>query len=267
MTIHLHLQNSVAAFVIIVTMLLDVLPSELLLSRDVPNLDFPSTVEEFTADIEAEFGFGASDPFNKFQEELEHDLAIPDFDDLDFDVDTPIVHDEFNDVAFDDWYNGLDRDGATVADEGKRRDRLPNLFPYALGDVFKANWYRQYLHPSVRDRIYQLSARDRFHEFRTYFRMPLAKVDDLVSTFLSNGWITHSHHCRDDARLYVKAQLLILGVLEVLGSHTPFRKLRAKLKFRPRSTANSFTTFWTRCTALRMNISSILAIRINSRQL
>ena len=152
-----------------------------------------------------------------------------DLGDLDFDADT--VHNgnkQFNNALFDDWYSGLDDDGATDNQEGKRKDRLPNLFPYAFGDVLKANWYRQYLHPNVRDRIYQLSARDRFHEFRTYFRMPLAKVDDLVATFFNNGWITHSHHCRDDARLHVKAQLLILGVLDVLGSHTPFRKLRAQ---------------------------------------
>ena len=57
--------------------------------------------------------------------------------------------------------------------------------------------------------------------------MPLAKVDDFVHTFLEKGWIHKTKHCMDDERLAVKAQLLILGSLNVLGHDNPFRTLHS----------------------------------------
>ena len=51
---------------------------------------------------------------------------------------------------------------------------------------------------------------DCFGEFRCHFRMPLAKVDDLVHRFLENMWIHNTKQCMDNECLKVKAQLLIL---------------------------------------------------------
>ena len=57
--------------------------------------------------------------------------------------------------------------------------------------------------------------------------MPLAKVDELVTRFWDEGWIRPTKHCTDPERLRVKAELLILGALNVAGHHTPFGHLRA----------------------------------------
>jgi hypothetical protein len=51
-------------------------------------------------------------------------------------------------------------------------------------------------------------------------------VDDLVDRFVSNGWIYRSKQCLSEEEMYVKAELLILGVLKVLGHHSPFRTLK-----------------------------------------
>lgn len=219
-------------------MLLNILPSDFLLDRStrLPDLDFPASLEGYAADVEAELGFGAFDPFKKLEEEIEREFALPDpfAVDAPFDFDSnPFESDPFfgDDVLLDGGYDAMaggsgEDDPNGEGSEKTRKPRAPNLFEYEFGDVYEANWYRQYLQPSIRQRTYDLSERDRFGEFSCGFRMPLAKVDELVSTFLDRGWIHLTHHCQDADRLYVKAQLLILGALEVLAHHTPFRKLR-----------------------------------------
>ncbi len=109
----------------------------------------------------------------------------------------------------------------------QRKPRRPNAYPYKFFDVYEANWYKQFLRPEVRERTYDLSKRDRRNEFRCLFRVPLQKIDEYVDMFLDRGWITTSKHCRCPERLRVKAQLLIMGALNVLGHHTPFVALRS----------------------------------------
>ena len=58
-------------------------------------------------------------------------------------------------------------------------------------------------------------------------------MDDLVARFVSNGWIYRSKHCLSEEEMYVKAELLILGVLKVLGHHDPFRTLKTDTKISP----------------------------------
>ena len=59
-------------------MLLDILPSDWLLERNInlpdplfsgpSNFGFPTSVEEFQAEVEAEYGFGSYDLVSKLQE-------------------------------------------------------------------------------------------------------------------------------------------------------------------------------------------------------
>ena len=136
--------------------------------------------------------------------------------------DDPFNYDPFNYVPHPD-------DDVTDEDNGGKSTRKPrrrNDSPHVFGDVFEANWYRQFLCPEVRDRTYRLSSRDRYGDFRCLFRLPLKKVDDLVNTFLEKDWIRLSKHCRNDEQLRVKAQLLILGTLNVLGHHSPFKTVQ-----------------------------------------
>ena len=42
-------------------------------------------------------------------------------------------------------------------------------------------------------------------------------VCDIVDRFIAEGWIRLSHHCRTPDRLKIKAELLVLGTLVMLG--------------------------------------------------
>ena len=219
---------------------LRILPSEFLLAGygdyDV-DLDLDLDVD-LVAQAEADFGIesagGGAPSFDDI-------LSIPDpFEAMESTMAAALDDGEFcfdqlfsgGDSPLDDWYNDvLDGDEDDELDsnsnDGGRKTREPNAFPYRFGDVYEANWYRQYLrHGDVRNRTIYLSERDRFGEFRCQFRLPLKKVDELVSRFLDEGWIWKTRRINDDATLRLRAELLILGALSVLAHHTPFRKLR-----------------------------------------
>jgi len=57
--------------------------------------------------------------------------------------------------------------------------------------------------------------------------MPLTKVDDLVTPFFDNGWIYQMKHCHSEEEMWNKAELMILGILKMLGHHALFRTLPA----------------------------------------
>ena len=135
------------------------------------------------------------------------------------------VNDSVTFDTFDDNFESDPEDILTSAES--RKKRAPNLYPYEFGDVFKASWYTKFLHPENREKTYTLSSRDRWGEFRSLFRMPLKKVDEIVDLFLEEGWICPTNRCADEDRLRTKAELLILGVLHVLGHNAPFRILKS----------------------------------------
>ena len=79
---------------------------------------------------------------------------------------------------------------------------------------------------SVREITEEMS-RNPKSSFRSWFRMPLFKVTDIVSRFLAEGWIGLSHHCRSSDRLQIKTELLVLGSLAMLGGTLQsFRQLK-----------------------------------------
>lgn len=105
------------------------------------------------------------------------------------------------------------------------RERLPNEFGYAFGNVWTSSWYVKFLAPDVRERTYRCSSRDRFGPFRSHFRFPLHKVDDLTHKFILNDWVTFTHRIQSSDELFLRTQLQIMACLNVLGSYTPFRQL------------------------------------------
>jgi hypothetical protein len=120
---------------------------------------------------------------------------------------------------------GLEENRASAEDDLPVRARLPNEFPYKYGQVLRSNWYRKFLHPEVRAKTLRLSSRNRWSEFRSYFRLTLEKVDELTNLFLSREWCIPSRRDLDDEVFFVKTQIRILGALNVLANHTPFRQL------------------------------------------
>ena len=142
-----------------------------------------------------------------------------------------LFNDEDNHDILDDWYDNLDGDlfdpEEVEDDQPQRKQRSPNIFGYIFGDVHSSNWHRKFLADDVREQTRILARRDRFGEFRSHFRVTFEKFEYLVDLFLSNGWIRRTKHCRDDHTLRVKAELLILSCLNILGNSTPFRQLTA----------------------------------------
>jgi hypothetical protein len=67
-----------------------------------------------------------------------------------------------------------------------RKKRRPNCQYRKKSSVKKSCWYREFLRPGMtRDLTHELSASDRFGEFRSYFLMLLSKVEEVTDTFLS----------------------------------------------------------------------------------
>ncbi len=125
----------------------------------------------------------------------------------------------------------------------ERKQRSPNAYDYEFGNVYQANWYIKFLHPSVREQTYYLSSRDRFGEFRSLFRMPLKKIDDLVSLYVQNGWVRRTKHCKSDEEMIISLELRILGALKVLGHNAPFRTLKSNTNISDKEHRMFFTQF------------------------
>ena len=207
-----------------------------------PYKDILSSVDEYTSSVLTQFNHQypcPADPIEQFEEECICSFSIPFNEDNDFDVGTEFIED------------------ASMPTK-ERHPHSANAFEYSFGNVYQANWSTEFLQPSIRERTYYLSSRDRFGIFRCHFRVPHAKVDDLVSLFVRNGWIYQSKQCLSEKEMYVKAELLILGVMKVLGHHAPFRMLKTDTKISP-SQHRSFCHFFIdrMCTVSRLIISNI----------
>ncbi len=124
----------------------------------------------------------------------------------------------------------VDDEARSAEEETPVRSCLPNEFPYKYGVVFKANWYNKFLHPSVCVKTLRLSSCNRWSEFRSYFCLTLEKVEELTNLFIDREWCTPSRRDLDDEVFYMRTQLRILGALNVLGNHTPFRQLTINTK-------------------------------------
>jgi hypothetical protein len=62
--------------------------------------------------------------------------------------------------------------------------------------------------------------------FRSWFRVPLYKVEEIVKRLIDEKVVTLSHHCRSEEQLVTKVELLVLGTLAVLGgSYSCFRQI------------------------------------------
>ncbi len=103
----------------------------------------------------------------------------------------------------------------------EHRDRRANRFGFKFGNIYHSNNYHKFLQPSVRARIYEQS-RNRSSMFRSLFRMPLSKIDYLTDMFISRGWVTYTHRCRESQKLFDRTQILIMMSLEHMGNWRPF---------------------------------------------
>ena len=218
---------------------LNCLPSDFLLARTSP--------DQIIAEIEEDFGFTSAvrDPFEDILDDLTGQLLSDPFKLTvgdSFGLSVGYSGNNRNETVFEGWYGNLhaDRPHAEPTDSTsaipKKRKRNANLYPLEFGDHCESNWYRKYLSPEVRDRTYVLSSRDRMGEFRCLFRMPLKKVDELVAMFLERGWINKTQKFSNDEQIKLKADLLIMGTLNVLGHNNnlfvvPFLRKHSNIDF------------------------------------
>jgi hypothetical protein len=151
----------------------------------------------------------------------------------------------------------VDPDGFDYSsDDNREKPRLhasPKYY-HTIGDYESSSFYCKFLSdevilaPSgrmvlVRDITEELS-HSPTSSFRSWFRMPLFKVTDIVSRFLAEGWIDLSHHCRSIDRFQIKADLLVLGALAMLGGTLQsFRQLKPLTHICASDHSNFFLTF------------------------
>ena len=131
-------------------------------------------------------------------------------------------------------YGAYDDDSCSFSVESsvsrRRRTRKPRSRNrcYRKESILNSSWYRSFLRPGMtRDLTHELSASDRFGEFRSLFRMPLAKVEELTDILISRGYIRapRSHRFRVEFR--ERSELLVMSALYRLGTGIPFRQLRS----------------------------------------
>ena len=211
------------------------------------------------AEIFADFGLGATADaiFSDFTDSSIGGLLSDPFD-LSISSSFGVVNDSFylvsgNSLSGADQ-NLLDDDLASYDDcPETRKLRAPNSYSYSDGNVSEANWNKKFLCGKVRARTYYLSERDRFGDFRCLFRVPLKKVDDLVSIFLENDWIPHGRASETDETFKLKAELLIMSALNMIGHNSPFRSLPSSTEINKERHRKFFHHFLSKMYSIRDN--------------
>lgn len=129
-----------------------------------------------------------------------------------------------------------DIDLAQQLSKKKRRAHARRSYHYKIGRYETSPNYMNYLSndivqipgandDTVRNQAKRLSLNPK-STFRSWFKMPLYKVETLVAQLVADEIIHLSHHCQTEASLHIKSKLLVLGSLAILsGSVNGFRKL------------------------------------------
>ncbi len=87
--------------------------------------------------------------------------------------------------------------------------------------------------------------------FRSWFRMTLYKVVEIADHFILEGWVSLWHHCCTLDRLQIKTELLVMGVLAMVGgtAHS-FRQLPTVTQICATEPSNFFLLFVEKMTSL-----------------
>ncbi len=118
----------------------------------------------------------------------------------------------------------------------KRRAHACRSYHYKISQYKTSPYYMNYLSndivqipgtndDTVRNQTKRLSLNPK-SIFRSWFKMPLCKVENLAAHLVADEIIHLTHHCRTEANLQIKSELLVMGALAILsGSVNGFRKL------------------------------------------
>ena len=118
----------------------------------------------------------------------------------------------------------------------QRKVHARRTYHYKIGQYQTAPFFMNYLSddivkiPGANDDTVRIQARrlslNRKSSFRSWFKMPLYKVETLAAQIVDDEIIHLSKHCRTVADLKIKSELLVMGALAILcGSINGFRNL------------------------------------------
>jgi hypothetical protein len=99
---------------------------------------------------------------------------------------------------------------------------------YVKESVLTSCWYLKFLCPgTVRDGTHALSSSDCFGELWHWFRMPLAKEEELTGILLDKNAIQVPRSLKFQEEFEERAELLVMSALYHLGTGSSFRACRA----------------------------------------
>ena len=143
----------------------------------------------------------------------------------------------FDDTMYDDDDDeGGGKKSKKNNNKKKRKVHAPRSYHYKIGNLKASPYYTDFLSDSVirvpgasdctvRELTRKISLRQK-STFRSWFRMPLYKVEQLASRLVIEKVLTLSHHCRTEEQLKLKAELLVMGSLAILGgAYTTFKQI------------------------------------------
>ena len=178
--------------------------SSSLLNMDPPSLsgvfDFGASFSDFGSDFGQAFEFGSAFDagFGNF-----HGSVSVQFDDAS--------------VPLGGWF---DDDVRPLRD---RRERRPNRH-YRIESVHESAWYQYFTRPGMtRELTHELSASDRYSQFRHFFRMPLWKVEELTDLLIERAYIPYPRSKSRQVEFRERTELLIMSSLYLLGTGSGFR--------------------------------------------
>ena len=201
--------------------------------------------------MSSNISFTADDIFSSIQEELAGDFPTlarmqeeirKDLEDPEIAMLCNIRH-----LSLEEWESfnpsaGMFEVPADCEAEGEeppvkqRKVHARRSYHYKIGQFQSAPLYTNFLSDeivripganddTVRNQTRRLSLNPK-SAFRSWFRMPLYKVEGLASMVVENEIIGLSHHCRNVASLQIKSELMVLGALAILaGTISGFRNL------------------------------------------
>ncbi len=127
-------------------------------------------------------------------------------------------------------------DPARRRQKKKRKIHTRCSYHYKIGEYYTSTYYTKFLSdsvvrvPGVSDATVREVTRSQSlnpkSTFRSWFRIPLYKVEEICDRMLSEKILTLSKHCRTEDRLATKCELLVLASLAILGGvYTQFRQI------------------------------------------
>ena len=103
-----------------------------------------------------------------------------------------------------------------------RREQRPNRV-FFTENVKKSCWYRYFTRPGlIRETMHELLSSNRYGEFRHWFCMSLAKVEELTTILIDHGYITRPRSHRRRKVFWEGSELLVMSALYILATGAAF---------------------------------------------